>query len=47
MSKENVTTIQLSKETRDKLRDLGKMGETYDDVINRLVKKAEEYDNGA
>lgn len=42
MSKEDVTTIQLSKETRDRLRNLGKMGETYDDVINRLVKKAKE-----
>jgi len=44
MSKEDVTTIQLSKETRDRLRNLGKMGETYDDVINRLVKKAKEWE---
>ena len=44
MSKETLTTIQLSKETRDKLKQLGTMGETYDDVISRLVKKAEEYE---
>jgi hypothetical protein len=47
MSKEDVTTIQLSKETRDRLRNLGKMGETYDDVINRLVQTAEAYTSGA
>ena len=31
------TTIQIDEETRDKLRDLGKKGETYDDIINRLI----------
>ncbi len=42
MLKETATTIQLSKETRNKLKELGKMGETYDDVIKGLMKKAEE-----
>jgi len=42
MAKEDVTTIQISKEIRDQLRELGKMGETYDDVIRRLVKQAKE-----
>ena len=42
MSKDTLTTIQLSKETRDKLKQLGTMGETYDGVIIRLVKKAKE-----
>ncbi|MFH1588535.1 MAG: hypothetical protein ABIA76_04325 [Candidatus Diapherotrites archaeon] len=32
------TTIQLSPETRDKLRDMGKKGETYEDIILRLLK---------
>lgn len=44
MAKENVTTIQISKEARDELKEMGRMGETYDDVIKRLVKKAKEYE---
>lgn len=31
------TTIQIEEQTRNKLRDLGKKGETYDDIINRLI----------
>lgn len=42
MAKENITTIQISKEVRDELKELGKMGETYDDVIKRLVKISKE-----
>lgn len=42
MAKENITTIQISKEVRDELREFGKMGETYDDVIKRLIKIAKE-----
>ncbi len=34
-----LTTVQLSLETRDKLKDLGKKGETYEDVILRLIKE--------
>ena len=36
-SREGVTTIQLEKKTRDRLMDLGKKGESYDDIINKLV----------
>lgn len=42
MSKESVTTIQLSRETRELLKKFGKMGETYDDVIRKLIKNAKE-----
>ncbi len=35
---ESITTIQLTKETRDKLLELGKKRETYDDLINRLIE---------
>ena len=42
MAKENITTIQISKEVRDMLREFGKMGETYNDVIRKLVEKAKE-----
>jgi predicted CopG family antitoxin len=40
MSKEDITTIQVSKDVREELKKLGTMGETYDDVIRRLIKKA-------
>jgi hypothetical protein len=32
-----LTTIQIKKETREKLKKLGVKGETYDAVIARLV----------
>ena len=35
--KEEKTTIELSKETRDKLKELGKKGETYDEIVRRLL----------
>ena len=34
----NITTIQLTKETREKLLEIGKKKETYDDLINRLIE---------
>ena len=35
------TTIPLETETRDRLRLLGKKGETYDQILNRLMSVAE------
>tara|TARA_Y100000310_G_C20491174_1_gene719278 strand:- start:712 stop:852 length:141 start_codon:yes stop_codon:yes gene_type:complete len=32
------TTIQITPGTRDKLKDLGKKGESYEDVLLRLIK---------
>ena len=37
--KEVITTIQITQQTRDKLKDFGKKGETYEDVIVRLLKE--------
>jgi predicted CopG family antitoxin len=34
------TTIQVNTETRDALRSLGRKGETYDDIIRDLLKRA-------
>jgi len=31
-------TIRISKETRERLKALGRKGETYDDVIARLIE---------
>jgi len=37
----DITTIQISKIIRDRLKELGKKGETYDEIIERLLKLAE------
>ncbi|MBS7252020.1 MAG: hypothetical protein KIH08_15715 [Candidatus Freyarchaeota archaeon] len=37
----DLTTIQLSKTVRERLKNLGKKGETYDDIIRRLIEIAE------
>ncbi len=31
------TTISMSPETRDRLKALGRKGETYDELLNRLI----------
>ena len=33
------TMIRISTQTREKLKEMGRMGETYDDVISRLHEK--------
>ena len=41
-NKENITTIQINKDTRDELKKLGMKGETYDEVIKRLLELAKK-----
>lgn len=36
---EELTSIKIRKETRDVLKSVGKKGETYDDIINRLLDR--------
>lgn len=36
-SRQGVTTIQLEVKTRDRLMSIGRKGETYDEIINKLV----------
>ena len=36
------TSIQIEDKTRDKLKSLGKMEDTYDSLIERLVRFYEE-----
>jgi hypothetical protein len=36
-----VTTIPVEKETRERLRSFGRKGETYDQVLRRLMTIAE------
>jgi len=37
----NTTTIQVDKELRDILKKMGKKGETYSDIIRKLIRKVE------
>ena len=36
-----VTTIPVEKDTRERLRSFGKKGETYDQILRRLMSLAE------
>lgn len=36
------TNIRVTKETRQRLRDIGKKDQTYDDIINQVL---DYYDN--
>jgi hypothetical protein len=36
-----ITTIPVANETRDRLRSFGKKGETYDQILRRLMSLAE------
>lgn len=38
----DITTIPLTKATRDRLRLLGRKGETYDQLLTRLMDSYEE-----
>jgi len=37
MTEENETTIRISKQTRQRLKQHGSKGDTYEDVINHLM----------
>ncbi len=36
----SVTTVALSPQTKEKLRQLGQKGESYDAIIRKLIQKA-------
>jgi len=38
---EKVTTIKVSPGTRDRLKALGRKGETYEKILRRLLEEAE------
>ena len=41
MAKTESTTIQITKETREELKTLGSKGETYDEIIKKLLQYKE------
>jgi hypothetical protein len=42
MTDQDLTTIQLKKKTRDRLKKKGDKGESYDDLINRILDEIEK-----
>jgi len=42
MNSEKSTTIQISVETREELKALGSKGETYDEIVKKLLRIAKE-----
>ena len=41
------TTIQIAKETRDRLKSFGKKGDNYDEVLNLIMDELNQQgDNG-
>ena len=38
-----ITTIKVKKETREQLASIGRKGETYEDIIQRLLKYYKEH----
>jgi len=38
MNVDELTSIKLRRETRDRLRSLGRKGESYDQIINKLIE---------
>lgn len=38
------TSIPVRKETRNRLKTIGQKGETYDDIISKLIEIAEQVD---
>lgn len=38
---ENGTMIRISKKTTERLKERGKKGDTYDQIINRLLDEVE------
>ena len=41
------TTIRIDTETRDRLRAIGRMGESYDQVVRRLLENARFLEPGS
>lgn len=39
MSESNRTTISLSKDNYEKLKQIGKFGESFDDIVSRVLSK--------
>jgi len=41
---QQLTTIQIEKETREELKTLGQKGETYNEILEDLIEMAQKSD---
>lgn len=41
MNETQFTIIRIKKETRKRLKEIGKKGETWDDIIQKIITKQE------
>lgn len=41
MEEDKIVTIKVTKKNRKKLQDIGKKGESYDDVISAMLEEVE------
>lgn len=39
---EEICVIRLKRKTRERLREFGKKGDTYDDIVTKLMDEAEK-----
>jgi hypothetical protein len=39
MKEDKITSVRIRRSTLDNLQKIGKMGESYNDVIDRMIKK--------
>jgi len=46
MSESDLTTITLTKETRDRLKSYGNKGETWNELVNRVLDELHERSDG-
>jgi predicted CopG family antitoxin len=40
-----MTNIQVSKENREELKNFGRVGDSYDDVVTKLINLAKRHKN--
>jgi len=42
MVKDRIASIELKPSTKDRIKNLGKKGDTYDDIVQRLLQAYEK-----
>jgi predicted CopG family antitoxin len=44
MANREITTIQIDKPTKEKLKQLGEKGDTFNDIINKLINNGKHHE---
>jgi hypothetical protein len=42
MGKDRISSIEIKPSTKDRIKNLGKKGDTYDDIVQRLLQAYEK-----